>query len=137
MLLISYRVQSRYDADNTQRYSYFPADSEVNLTDFDKLDSIIEHFALNMLARVIALEEKRMGKMSGLRVFCRLDVSIYRDGRGEYNYFVNEITRTHGAGLFPQWDSNNKLDLLLSNMSNTLHDICSQKLFFKPPLSFE
>ena len=112
-------------------------DSEVHLAEFDdNTESTIENFALDILARVIALEERRMGRMSGLRVFCRLDVSIYRERNRVHKYFVNEITRAHGAGLFPQWDSNKRLDFFFVLMSNLLHYITSQKLYFQPPPSF-
>lgn len=108
----------------------------MDLTEFDNLDSSIDHFALNMLVRVISLEERRTRRMSCLSVFCRLDVSVYRKKTGEHKYFVNEITRTHGTALFPQWDSNNSLDLLFTHMANTLHYVCSRRLYLNPPTSF-
>lgn len=107
----------------------------MDLADFDNVDSSLEKYALDILGRVIALEEKKFGRMSALRVFCRLDVSIYLEKNGDHKYFVNEITRTHGAGLFPQWDSNQKLDLLFIQMSNTLHYISSEKLYLVDPPS--
>ena len=55
-------------------------ESEVDLAEFDYPDSNIDKFALEILSRVISLEERRMGKMSGLR---GLDVSVYLDKRRE------------------------------------------------------
>ena len=108
----------------------------MDLTEFDNIESSLDKFVLDILVRVIALEERRMGRMSALRVFCRLDVSIYLEKGGEHKYFVNEITRTHGAGLFSQWDSNNRLDFLFIHMSNILHYISSHKLYLADPPSF-
>ena len=101
----------------------------MNLEEFDIAESNIDNYVLNILARVISLEEKRIGRMSGLRVFCRMDVSVYRTTSGDHRYFVNEITRTHGTALFPKWDSNNRLGYLFKSMSNVLHYISSQKLY--------
>jgi hypothetical protein len=103
---------------------------EIDLTELDVRDSSLDDFALRILSKVILLEERRTQRKSGLRVFCRLDVSIYRKTEsGEHCYFVNEITRTHGAGLFPQYDSNNIRNHLFTHISNTLHHISALSLY--------
>ena len=136
ILLQAKRASKRYDPEQKQPYTYFPMDSEVGLYEYDNIDSSLDNFALNILARVVALEERVMGRMSGLRVFCRLDVSVYQEKNGDHKYFVNEITRTHGAALFPQWDSKKRLDSLFTNLSDTLHYISSNKLYLRSPPSF-
>src|ERR1700742_34012 len=37
---------------------------------------------------------------SDLRVFCRLDLGIYLNNQGDYQWFVNEIASSARAGLF-------------------------------------
>jgi len=57
---------------------------------------------------LVELEERKNGRRSGLRVFCRLDVGVFEDvkergeggGRREDFYVVNKVTRSHGCGLF-------------------------------------
>jgi hypothetical protein len=114
-------------------------EAHIDLTELDKEDSNLDIFALRILSRIISLEERRSERLSGLRVFCRLDVSIFREEEdGTYRYFVNEITRTHGAALFPKWDKDNqqRLDLLFARMSKTLHYISKSKLYLHPPKPF-
>ena len=112
-------------------------DADMDLSELLKKDTNLDIYALKMLGRVIALEERRTGRMSGLRVFSRMDISIYRERvTGDHHYFVNEITRTHGAALFQQWDSSHRLNLLFTHMSNTLHYISHSKLYLQPPETF-
>jgi hypothetical protein len=112
-------------------------EANIPLAELHKPESDLDIFALRTLSRIISLEESRLGRLSGLRVFCRLDISVFRerDG-GQHRYFVNEITRTHGAALFPKWDSYHKLDLLFSTIANTLHYISKSKLYLQPPKPF-
>jgi hypothetical protein len=65
------------------------------------LDNDLHNFVLNILASLITQEEARGIKISGLKVFARLDISVFRrvDG-GKLTYMVNEITRGHAASLF-------------------------------------
>jgi hypothetical protein len=110
---------------------------EIDLTQLENTNSNLDYFTLRILARVIALEERRTGRMSGLRVFCRMDISIYRaTERGDHQYYVNEITRTHGGALFPKFDSNKRLNNLFNHMSNILHHISMMKLYQQSPPSF-
>jgi hypothetical protein len=87
-----------------------------------------------MLSRIILLEERKTGRMSGLRIFVRLDTSVYLEKKtGNHKYFINEITRTHGAALFPRCVGHLKLDLFFTHMSKTLYHIASQKIHLAPP----
>ena len=95
---------------------------EIDLTELDDNASNLEIFALQILARVVLLEEKRFMRVSSMRVFCRMDISIFcKQDNGRHYYFVNEITWTHSAALFPQWDTNSRLNNLFSHISNILH----------------
>jgi hypothetical protein len=39
-------------------------------------------------------------RLSDLRVFCRIDVSVLLDSTGKYQYFANEVEASHGTALF-------------------------------------
>ena len=104
------------------------------MCDFDDKGSLFEVYILSMLGKIILQEERQTGRMSGLRIFCRLDVSVCRDrATGEHSFFINEIMRTQGAALFQGWDIKNRLDLLFMHMENILHLVASQKLYIQPP----
>lgn len=127
-------VCSSFDPNKKPPYTYFPMTADVDITELDDHKSTLDFYTLDMLARIIALEERKLGRISGLRVFCRLDVSVFRVREsGEHHYFVNEITQTHGAGLFPRWDLNQRLNYFYHHLSNTLHHIASEKLYLQPP----
>ena len=53
--------------------------------------------------RHLVLEEESLLKQKGnsdLRVFCRLDISVIRDEKGDLHYFSNEISNTLRCNLF-------------------------------------
>ena len=128
-ILFCSNIGSSYDPSKEFPYTYFTTDPEIDYTEFDDPKSNLDVFALEILARVILLEERRLRRWSGLRVFCRLDVSIYREQEGGlHHYFVNEITRTHGAGLFSLWDTNIRLNGFFNHMSQVLHHISSTEM---------
>lgn len=108
------------------------------MENFDIDEDQMDHYILNIFGRVIQLEERRTGRMSGMRFFCRMDVSVYRHMEtGKHHFFVNEITRTHGAGLFSNWDEQGRLDMFFFNrLSKTLHHASAQKLFLNSPTPF-
>ena len=65
------------------------------------LDNDLHIFVLNVLASLITQEESRGIKTSGLKVFARLDISVFRRvDKGKLSYMVNEVTRGHTASLF-------------------------------------
>jgi hypothetical protein len=125
------------DPNKKHPYTKFQIDEQVELPDFDIEESNFNIYVLQMLSRIIQLEERKMGRMSGLRIFVRLDVSIYLEKKtGKHKYFVNEITRSHGAALFSKWDSKGQLHQLYTHMSKTLQIIASQKFYLPPPKLF-
>jgi hypothetical protein len=110
----------------------------MDMVELDIDENQMSHYVLNIFGRIIRLEEKRTGRMSGMRFFCRMDVSIYRHlSTGEHQFFVNEITRTHGAALFADWDTLRRMDdWMFPSMSKTFHYAATQKLFQSPGNSF-
>ena len=121
----------------TSPYTFFTSEADVDISKFDVDVDQMDYYILNIFSRVIRQEERMTGRMSGLRIFCRVDASIYRHaGAKEHHFFVNEITRTHGAGLFPSWDTNNRLDFLFVRMAKVLHYVAQEKIFQKPPTPF-
>lgn len=60
-----------------------------------------QDFALKTYYALIEADEQSFTKLSQLRVFCRLDISVHFDAeRRGYDFFVNEIAYTHKAVLF-------------------------------------
>jgi hypothetical protein len=58
---------------------------------------------------------------SELRMFCRLDISIFlRSDTNVYQYFVNEIATTHKAGLFLPFLDNASVWRLASDYASAL-----------------
>lgn len=45
-------------------------------------------------------------RLSDLRVFCRIDVSVFMDSTGNYQYFVNEVEASHGTALLLHYTGN-------------------------------
>ena len=104
------------------------------MEDFEDPKNLLEQYALTILGRVIALEERRTKRMSGLRIFVRLDVSVFREREtGSYRFFVNEITRTHGTCLFQEWVSHDQSDFVFQDLCHILHLVASEKLFLVKP----
>lgn len=104
--------------------------------DFDDPTKSFEFFALSMLARLIVTEECQFDneKFSGLRIFCRLDISVFREqNTGKYQFFVDEVTRTHGAGLFKRWDTIRNTDFGFQGMEEVLHFVVNGKFYSEPP----
>ncbi len=65
------------------------------------LDNDLHNFVLNVAASLITQEESRGIKISGLKVFARLDIAVYRRvDDSKLTYMVNEVTRGHAASLF-------------------------------------
>jgi hypothetical protein len=108
------------------------------MSSFDNDEDTMEYYILNIFARVIRLEEIQFEKMSGMRLWCRMDVSVYREKEtGKHQFFVNEITRSHTAALFPRWDSSDLLDrFFYRSLARSLHHVAALKLFDDPPRKF-
>ena len=111
------------------RYSYLTGD-EIPVEDFDDPKNLLENYALTILGKIILLEERQSGRMSGLRIFCRLDVGVFRDqATGEHCFFVNEVTRTHTAALFQEFLSHQMADPVFSHLSDLLHMVALRNCF--------
>lgn len=105
--------------------------------DFDDPTKSFEFFALSMLARLIVTEECQFDneQFSWLRIFCRLDISVFREqNTGKYQFFVDEVTCTHGAGLFKRWDTIWNTDFGFQGMEEVLHFVVNGKFYSEPPL---
>jgi hypothetical protein len=61
-----------------------------------------QHFVTQTYRGLIQADERilKIGQLSDLRVFCRLDISVFMSEAGSYRYFVNEVEASHGTGLF-------------------------------------
>jgi hypothetical protein len=106
----------------------------IKSSDFDDTSTLFESYALQMLGKIIVQEENVTKRMSGLRIFCRLDISLYREAStDQHQFFVNEITRSHGTALFQPWDTGSRLNLLFSELEQVLHLVGSDRLFMTPP----
>jgi hypothetical protein len=128
-LTILFQSSYKPEASPSDRYSVLTAE-EVPLEDFDDPTKLIEHYALTMLGKIILLEEKETKRWSGLRAFCRLDVSVFREKvSGKHNFFVNEITRSHTCGLFQDYVQHGLADPLFSHLCNVLHHVAANKYF--------
>ena len=61
----------------------------------------LDNFLNRTFYGLVQQEEKVFGgELSDLRVFCRLDVSVFQDTKGKYHYFINEVEASHGTSLF-------------------------------------
>lgn len=134
-MLFNEWISPSYNPDDKENpYTYLTAEDDVGMEDFDDPQNLFEPYVLKMLGNIILLEEKRTGRMSGLRIFCRLDVSVFREQEtGKHSFFVNEITGSHGAALFESWITHSMADSLFRHMSNILHLVGSKKLYLCPP----
>lgn len=93
-------------------------------------------FVLSMLGKLVLAEERRYKRFSGLRIFARMDVSVFRHSEtGKYQYFVNEVGRAHSTHLFHNYvDESGIGDHMITNLVKLLHYSASQKLLqSKPP----
>ena len=75
--------------------------SQPHPSAFDN-DSSFEMFALKMLGKLILAEEHESGQLSSLRIFARLDISIYRDNsrnQSRFQYVLSEVNRTLSTAL--------------------------------------
>ena len=74
------------------------------------------------MAKLIKAEELVNKKPSGLRIFVRLDVSVFaKAGEDGYHFVVNEVTRGHNTGFWGRWGKKEEQDALFQELSYTLH----------------
>jgi hypothetical protein len=55
-----------------------------------------------------------------------MDVSVFERGRKFY-YFVNELTRSHQAGLFLHWDAAGKMEMCIQDLAKVLHFVSYER----------
>jgi len=93
-----------------------------------------QEYVLGMVSKLIQAEEHTSGILSGLRVYCRLDVSVFWDEIGNrHQFFTNEITRGHCSGLFSHWDKENRMMTVFKSMSKSLHFLVENRLMHVHP----
>ncbi|KAG1838461.1 hypothetical protein DFJ58DRAFT_733834 [Suillus subalutaceus] len=70
-------------------------------------DQELESFATTVLSQLIEVEEDLLGAPSSLRLMVRLDIGVMHGPDGQLGYFINEVERGVGIGLFtagnPRW----------------------------------
>jgi hypothetical protein len=91
-------------------------------------ENCFEKYALEMLENLVAQDETRLKRRSQLRIFCRLDVAVFKDGcTGRFHYTLSEITPCHYTGLFLAWDEGGRMDFFFQEMAKTLHFLASER----------
>jgi len=78
-----------------------------------------EKYVLSMLGQYILASEYYSQQFSCLRIFCRMDVGVYRRG-DQVCYFINEFDHSTNTGLFPCDDSHNQLQTAFVDLAWTL-----------------
>ncbi|KAG2088842.1 uncharacterized protein F5147DRAFT_780850 [Suillus discolor] len=70
-------------------------------------DLELESFVTAALSQLVCIEEEFLGTSSSLRLMARVDVSVMHGPNGQLGYFINEVERGVGIGLFstgnPRW----------------------------------
>jgi hypothetical protein len=100
---------------------------ELSLLKID-LDNCFEKYALEMLGKLVAVDEFRIKRRSQLRIFCRLDVGVFKSqDTGKFQYMVNKITPCHTTALFTAWDISNWMEVFVQEMAKVLHFLSSKR----------
>jgi len=95
-----------------------------------------------MLGKLILAEERGSGKFSSLRIFCRMDVSVFRDCSGDvdlgsdsgFKYVVNEVNRTPNTCLYYVANKpEGAADMMFAHLSKILLYTVQKKLLLNPP----
>jgi hypothetical protein len=84
-----------------------------------KQDNDFEKYILSMIGQLILASEYHSKMFSGLRIFCRMDASIYRQEDQIY-FFINEFDHSTNTGLFSSADSSEQLESSFVTLSLTL-----------------
>ena len=99
-----------------------------------------DKWLLQTLEKLITAEEHESEVASSLRVFVRLDTSVYYDESAKaHRWFVNEVTRSHDTCLWLQvLEKHNRLDAL-HDIVNRLNEafyyaVCTRLLCLPPPV---
>lgn len=84
------------------------------------LDEDFPKYVLSMLGQIILAQEFQSGHFSGLRLFCRMDVSVYQSTDEKFHYFVNELDHSTHTGLWPNWDLHSVIETAWNELSGLL-----------------
>lgn len=76
------------------------ANAPLSLALHEKGDREFYNFVSSTLRSLVEREERRCRRKSGLQTFCRMDVSVYLNKSDEYQFFVNEVGRSHCLSMF-------------------------------------
>lgn len=96
----------------------------------EDVENTLPQFILNMLYRLIVAEEHITNRPSTMRIFVRMDISVYKN-EGKFHYFINELTRSHQTGLFMHWDISGRMELCIQELEKVLHFVAYQRQFNK------
>jgi hypothetical protein len=89
-------------------------------------EASFEKYLLEILGKLVSEDESRIERQSQLRIFCCLDVAVFKDGRtGRFSYTLSEITPCHTTALF--WDGSCRQDIFFQEMAKTLHFLASKR----------
>ena len=80
-----------------------------------------------MLSRAVLAQEFYLKKESCMRIFARMDISVYQRN-GKFHYFVNELTSSHNTALFLEWD-HGSMDYAIQDLSKALHFVAQRDRF--------
>ena len=85
----------------------------------EDLKNTLPRFVLNMLYRLVIAEEHLTKRRSCMRIFVRMDVAVYKKDNN-FHYAINELTRSHQAGLFWHWIGT-PMDYCFQELERVLH----------------
>jgi len=95
-----------------------------------------------MLGKLVLAEERCSGKFSSLRIFCRMDVSVFRNCSGNvdmgsdsgFRYVVNGVNRTPNACLYYAVSKpTGAANMMFGYLSEILLHTVQKKLLSNPP----
>jgi hypothetical protein len=94
-----------------------------------------EKYLLEMLGKMVLAEEAQYGAVSGLRLFGRWDISVFRHrDTGKYKYFVNEVTRSWDTCLFHLYaEPKGITDFFFLHLAQLLHYCVTMQFLRSPP----
>jgi hypothetical protein len=89
---------------------------------------VFTEFIHNQLRALIVKEESVTNRMSSYRIFCRLDVGVFKDRDGTYHFMVNEAERSISTYLFG-CEALVKLEIMMAGFTRLLHAATVGKWF--------
>jgi hypothetical protein len=124
--LLPYGAPFRYDSNQPNNPGWLTCDgNDAGLVDPLEYnpDKGYEKYVLDMMGKMVLAEEQQYGVVSGLRLFSRWDVSVFRHEESDkYHYFVSEVTRSWGTCLFHhKADPEGMGDFMFAHLAKLLH----------------